>query len=131
MASHWQRPDGNATRTAMGRYRHSVDADVQLRPRAVMPFDRGKQPKPNNVNALVRECNRLAWAIHCLQNDRAKQSWVLDNMDRKLNRMRREWLEYAAAIEAMSPERFAEVEQWKRQHDDPIAALQHAQKDYA
>lgn len=95
---------------------------------AAMPYARGLQPPPQDKKKLKRECTRLAWAIHCLQNSRAKLVLLLDRKTTQLHRLRREHDEFANALQDMDPQAFDDVEAQRREWDDPIRALQWAQK---
>ena len=95
---------------------------------AVMPYARGLQPPPQDKKKLKRECTRLAWAIHCLQNSRAKLVLLLDRKTTQLHRLRREHDDLANALQDMDTQAFDDVEAQRREWDDPIRALQWAQK---
>jgi hypothetical protein len=95
---------------------------------AVLPYVRGLQPPPQDKRKLKRECTRLAWAIHCLQNLRAKSVLIVERQTAKLHQLRREHDEYAMALQDMDPAAFDDVEAQRREWDDPIKALQWAQR---
>lgn len=93
-----------------------------------MPHKPAMQPPPQDKRKLAKECTRLAFAIHCLQNTRAKSVLILERQTAKLIQLRRQHDEYANALQDMDPALFAIVEQRKREWDNPIAALQWAER---
>jgi hypothetical protein len=95
---------------------------------AVMPHKPAMQPPPQDKRQLAKECTRLAWSIHCLQNTRAKSVLILERQTAKLIELRRQHDAYACALQDMDPEMFANIEAQKREWDDPIRALQWAEK---
>jgi len=95
---------------------------------AVMPYGRGLQPPPQDKRKLRRELCRLNWALHCLLNSRAKLVILVDRKDRQVIQLRRERDAYAVALEAIDPELFELCEQERRAYDDPIRALEWAQR---
>lgn len=61
-------------------------------------------------------------------NRRAQLVILLDRYDQRVVAMRRQFDEYAAALEALDPERYAALVEDRKQQDNPIAALEWAQK---
>lgn len=96
---------------------------------AVQPHRRGMHPPPTDPTLLAKNCYRLAWELHCLLNRRASLSVLLDSYDQRVAKLRREFDEYGAALEAIDPERFARVEQNRRDMADPVKALALAKRD--
>jgi hypothetical protein len=112
-----------------GSYPSQVEPNTRTSPwPAVLPHVRGMQPPPADKRKLAKECTRLAWSIHCLQNVRARSVLILERQTSKLIQLRRQHDEYACALQDADPVLFAEVEQQRREWDDPIAALKWAEK---
>lgn len=86
------------------------------------------QPPPQDPRRLRRELCRLNWSIHCLLGSRATVVLLLDRKDRQLAQLRRERDAYADALQDAAPDLYALCEQERRDYDDPIRALQWAQK---
>lgn len=95
---------------------------------AVMPHKRGMQPPPQDANALAKTLYRLRWELKLLHNKRAPLVVLLDRYDSALVRLRRQYDEYAAALEALDPQMFAQLEDDRREFDDPKRALEWAQR---
>lgn len=95
---------------------------------AAMPHKPGMQPPPADLKQLAKECTRLAWSIHCLQNTRAQSVLILERQTTKLIQLRRQHDAYACALQDADPAAFARVEQQRREWDDPIRALQWAER---
>lgn len=93
-------------------------------------YRRGMQPKPSNPRDLYRECNRLTWALHVLAGKRATLGVLCDRYDQKRAALRRELDAASIALEAVAPEKFAQVEQRRRDLDDPKKALEWAQRTH-
>lgn len=93
-----------------------------------MPYSRGLQPPPNDPRKLKKECTRIAWALHCLQEQRAKLVVLCERKTAQMIALRRQHDAYSCALQDMDPVLFAEVEQRKRDWDDPGKALAWAQR---
>lgn len=97
---------------------------------AVMPHKPAMQPESQDPLQLWKACIRLAWLLRHAVHKRANAVLLADRCDKQVNALRRELDMYLAALEAVDPERFASVEQSRREWDDPIKALAFAEKEF-
>lgn len=79
---------------------------------------------------LWKECLRLLWALRVLDESRSKTVVLCDHQDRKRHWLRRELDAHMVALEAVDAEKFASVEEHRRNLDDPIRALEFATKEF-
>lgn len=87
-------------------------------------YSRGMHPKPQDARSLYRNLTRIAWALHCLQERRARNVIVLDRQDRQVIELRREFDECANALETVDPDLYDRAMERKRDLDNPKKALE-------
>jgi hypothetical protein len=111
-----------------GSYPTQVENAGSLGWPPVMPHKPGMQPLPQDPRKLRRELCRLNWSLHCILGVRAKLVLLVDRKDKQIAQIRRERDAYADALEAIDPALFELCEQERRDYDNPIKALEWAQR---